>query len=311
MGFWVCLFFKWRPEEDEGYLGGGDRAAGALGTPCPSELCGGVSGFLQHLCSEGSGSSQERSWGRVLRRDSHERDGQQDWGLGSYGELWDQGSYEVWGAGGLWDQGSCGARGAMGPGELWDQAPRAAPAPPGRPSPAFPSGREAAERPLPTRTIPLECEASARAAGGPPTGCSSGLWLSQMSLFSYSSLLEPQFKEWLRWNKIVLGNKVNTLRTFMHLLRPQKAAWTMVIKFAVRVKSWPSLLGMGFSCRHSSLGIYLAWGIIYLASRNLCTVVMNLCFEDAGFRAAVGQCSLPGPIFHYCVLPAHSQEPNY
>lgn len=48
------------------------------------------------------------------------------------------------------------------------------------------------------------------------------LWLSQMS--SYSSLLEPRFKEWLRWNKIVLGNKVNTLRTLMRFPSPQKAA---------------------------------------------------------------------------------------
>lgn len=106
------------------------------------------------------------------------------------------------------------------------------------------------------------------------------LWLSQMS--SYSSLLEPRFKEWLRWNKIVLGNKVNTLRTFLHFPSPQKAAWTMIIKFTMRVKSWPSLLDMGFSCRHSPLGIYLAWGIIYLASRNLCTVVMNLALRMQG-----------------------------
>lgn len=194
---------------------------------------------------------------------------------------------------------------------LWPAAGRGCFSPPGASSPTFLSWSETAERPLPTQTIPLFREASVRAAEGPLTGCSSGLWLSQMSSLSYSGLLEPQFKEWFQWNKIVLGNKVNTLRTFMLLLSTQKAAWTMIIKFAMRVKSWPSLLGLGFSCRHSPLGIYLAWGMIYMASRNLCTVVMNPCFEDAGFRAAVGRCSLQGPIFHYCVLPAHSQEPNY
>lgn len=236
---------------------------------------------------------QWRQLKRVMRKDpeeSHARHGQQ--GLGT---VWAEAGHH-----------GCGRalrlRPAAGLGCF---------SPPGASGPTFPSWSETAERPLPTQTIPLFCEASARAAEGPPTGCSSGLWLSQMSSFSYSSLLEPQFKEWFRWNKIVLGNKVNTLRTFMYLLSPQKAAWTMIIKFAMRVKSWPSLLGLGFSCRHSPLGIYLAWGMIYLASRNLCTVVMNPCFEDAGFRAAVGRCSLPGPIFHCCVLPAHSQEPNY
>lgn len=278
--FEFAYFFNGGLRRVEGHLRGGDRAAGALGTPVPLSSVEG----RQASCSTSAVKAVE-----AVRKDREE---------GS------------WGVTAMRGTGSRAGR----PGELksYGARPPRPPQPPQDcPSPAFPSGREAAERPLLTRTIPLECEASARAAGGPPTGCSSGLWLSQMSLFSYSSLLEPRFKEWLRWNKIVLGNKVNTLRTFMHLLRPQKAAWTMVIKFAVRVKSWPSLLGMGFSCRHSSLGIYLAWGIIYLASRNLCTVVMNPCFEDAGFRAAVGQCSLPGPIFHYCVLPAHSQEPNY
>lgn len=174
------------------------------------------------------------------------------------------------------------------------------------------SCRERWKGPFPPKPSHSVAELGACSAElGPPMWCSSGLWLSQMSSFSHSGLLEPQFKVWLRWNKVVLGNKVNTLRTFMHLLSPQKAAWTAIIKFAVRVKSWPPLLGMVFSCRHSPLGMYLAWGIIYLASRNLCTVVMNPCFEDAEFRAAVGRCSLPGPIFHCCVLPAHSQEPNY
>lgn len=74
-----------------------------------------------------------------------------------------------------------------------------------------------AEWPLPTQTIPLS------AAEGPPMGQLRFVALTN-EFIARSSPLEPQFKDWLRWNKVVLGNKVNTLRTFMHLLSPQKAA---------------------------------------------------------------------------------------
>lgn len=87
---------------------------------------------------------------------------------------------EPWRQRGL-GSGRAGA-GHRGCGEL------AVPQAPAASGPAFPSWSQTAERPLPTQTIPFQCAASARAAEGPPTGCSSGSWLSQMSSFSYSLL---------------------------------------------------------------------------------------------------------------------------
>lgn len=87
----------------------------------------------------------------------------------------------------------------------------------------------------------------------------------------------------------------------MHLGSSQKAAWSMIIKSTTLSHADQIVT---FIVRHGVFlssfppGIYLAQGMIYLASRNLRAIVMNPCFEDAGSRAAVGQCSLPGPIFH-------------
>lgn len=75
----------------------------------------------------------------------------------------------------------------------------------------------------------------------------------------------------------------------------------MIIKFTTLLHAgqiMTFIVRHGFFLSSSPPGIYLAQGMIYLASRNLHAVVMNPCFEDAGSKAAVGQCSLPGPIFH-------------